>query len=344
MKVRYAWTVLVLGIVGFTNNAHGTWGSIELRSDTILLENQKIRLMYAKKVFGDGNWTFCITDLRDKRFPGENYAGREQIDGLWQSAGTGTGIVKHTEITTTDDSMTIAIEYDYARVRLSIFPYSSILRVHYVDPILETVDLATPAARSGTIYFYGEDQWAPNRTDYQEYPGSYYNSKEYDDPEDGGSLNYNGWFLAGVYDQSTGRGIVRVMPVADISIIKVLSSSGFEFFPHYSGDKGGKRGFTCYLALTENGEDGGLALAQQIADWANGGSIPGPGLVGTVSFPEAMRLSIHREQTMSGSDRVFRVDGRSRSGSLLRKGAYGLYLLPDRKKAVKGPKILTIEP
>lgn len=165
---------------------------------------------------------------------------------------------------------------------VSIYPDSCFLKTDHIDLkyAVNIVDLGRPGGTAaGTHVAQGGDGWIRGYVthDYVPSAGSYYNRYPPDgvnDPIDAGSLNYNGYFIVGVYNSANGRGFGRAFPVADISILKLLLSTGqrrgLEFFPHpffLSHDP-----FTGFLYTVTGGETELLALGRQLVDDVVGSS------------------------------------------------------------------------
>jgi hypothetical protein len=294
------------------------WGSVTTSSTGGTLENSVIRVVYGKRTFSDGNWTYSITQFIIKEAPTENNAGGDQMDGIWQSANVGTGELQSATVAYDgEDRKTIRFQYSSSSTDVTIYPNCPILQIDYLQSILETVDIATPGGGGTASWvFYGGDQW---RRGYDQYPASYYNAPEYGDPDDAGSLNYQGWFIAGAINNSHGRGYIRIMPVADVSIIKLLpwGGAGFEWFPHFSGNKGGNRAFTGYIMAATNGADDVLTLGPRVVDWINGGENPFDGPTsaharrpGNAGLAPATEPHLTLSVGASEAARVFTLGGR----------------------------------
>jgi len=77
-----------------------------------------------------------------------------------------------------------------------------------------------------------------------------------------GPLNYDGWYIMGVYLENSGLGFGRVMPVENMRVIKLLWNKGFELFP-----KG--ENVECFLFLFTGGGDDVINIGKKLADRAN---------------------------------------------------------------------------
>jgi hypothetical protein len=173
-----------------------------------------------------------------------------------------------------DDRKTVLMEWkspsneggNQKIVQATIYPHSMYIRLDYQKYFVNIVDVGQPGGSiPGTYRFYGASSWVRG---YVPYPESYYNRIEdpYNDPANGGSLNYNGWFIGGTYNTTNGNGYARVMPVAVIDIMKLLFQKGVEYFPYY---KKSKPPYTGYLYAVTGGGSEIESLGKQIADGGN---------------------------------------------------------------------------
>jgi hypothetical protein len=166
---------------------------------------------------------------------------------------------------------------------VSIYPNQRFIRTDYIDVRngLNIIDIGQPGGIINGVHIaYGGDTWVRGYVtrDYVPTVGGYYNRYPPDgvnDPADGGSLNYNGHFIVGVYNPGNGVGFGRVGPVADMGIIKLLISegqrNGLEFFPHPFFQSHAP--FTDYIYFVDGGETEMMADGQQLADGNLGGPI-----------------------------------------------------------------------
>ncbi|MGD2108293.1 MAG: hypothetical protein PVI86_02765 [Phycisphaerae bacterium] len=159
---------------------------------------------------------------------------------------------------------------------VSIYPDACFLKTDYIN-VTEShniVDLGRPGGTAaGTHVAQGGDAWIRGYIthDSSEAAGSYYNRYPPDgvnDPLNAGSLNHNGHFIVGVYNAANGRGFGRALPVTDVSIVKLLLSTGhrrgLEFFPHPFLQPHDP--FTGYLYTVEGGEAQMLSLGRDLVD------------------------------------------------------------------------------
>ena len=159
---------------------------------------------------------------------------------------------------------------------VSVYPNSCFLKTNHIDVKYSNniVDLGSPGGTwAGTHVAHGAADWIRGYVTHNYAPsvGAYYNRYPGDgvyDPVDGGSLNYNGHFVFGVYNPANGRGFGRAIPVADISILKFLLSDtnrrGLELFPYPFFVS--HQPFTGYLYTVTGGETEMLSLGRQLVD------------------------------------------------------------------------------
>ena len=249
----------------------------------VILENSQIYVKY--EPFFAGHSQFGIRELRIKSAGNEDQidqvdTGTGYVDadaGRWELAsaniiddGTAQKTVRLVwNGNNNDPNKPITHE-------VSIFPHSRYLKIDYVNVQngINIVDIARPGGtKAGKHVAFGHIDWIRDYIthNYPLYKGSYYNRYPPDgvnDPADGGSLNYNGHFIAGCYNPINGRGIGRTMPVSAISILKLLlepnQRRGFEFFPYPGGLS--HPPFTGYLFVVTGGESEILSVGQQLAD------------------------------------------------------------------------------
>ena len=278
--------LVILALSTLSANA-ADWGSITITPDPlsgmrVVLENSKVRCRYAvTEMPGSGREAF-INELVLKE-ANENQAGA-MLDEMGLSADEGRGpIIRAEVIYAGPDRMTVRLESpaktepaafhgSRAVEEVTIYPDSLILRMDYIEYGVNVVDWGSPGGTTaGTCVIYGAEKWIRGHV---LYPDQYYSvlPEEKGDPEDAGSLNYHGSVIAGVYNPANGRGLGRVMPVADTSVMKHMGEyRGIEWFPHVEwrppyASKGHRRPFTGYLYLVAGGAEEILSVGKQIAD------------------------------------------------------------------------------
>ena len=247
----------------------------------VILENSQIYVKYAP--YYTNHNEFAIKEFRIKSAANENQVGIGLYKYLDADSGRGALFSASIVYSGTDRKTVRLIWVDEFNdptkkitQEVTIFGNSRYLKINYSDVQygINVVDLGTPGGTTaGTHVAYGHSGWNRGYITFQDpsYFGSYYNRYPPDgvnDPTDGGSLNYNGNFIVGVYNSSNGRGFARVMPVADISIIKLLlypsTRRGLELFPHPFLQT--HLPFTGYLYVVTGGESEILSVGKQLAD------------------------------------------------------------------------------
>ena len=264
--------------IGWTGDLLDPDLSVEIAPDNsyVILENSEIRVEY-RAYFADFD-QFAIRHFFIKGVGNEDQVGIGTH--AYFDADSSRGVLSSASIIYDDlDRKTVHLEWDKKDDpskkiihEVSIFPNGKFLKIDYIDVQhgLNSVDLGMPGGGSnGTHVAYGGDSWI--RGYVTQDVSSYYNRYLPDgvnDPADGGSLNYNDHFIIGVYNSANNRGFARVMPVADIDIIKLLLSSsarrGLEFFPYPFFQAHAP--FTGYLYAVTGGEGEILSLGQKLAD------------------------------------------------------------------------------
>jgi hypothetical protein len=228
-----------------------------------ILENSRLRVRYGQYQTPDVGPKDAIVELVAK--PGtENLAGR--ID----SRSANSSKLKANRLTNVEllhdgeDRKTLRLDYgDGSAVQdVTIYPDEPWIEITYRHHDVNIFDTAGPKLQ---YEVYGAAEWAAarNRQEiYPAYPESFYR-KEWGAP---GPLEYRGYFILGAYDPATGRGYGRVMPSADVDVVKLLFSRGFEMFPHYQPRRP-QRDFTGYLFVVTSGpqeiQARGKALAER---------------------------------------------------------------------------------
>ena len=246
----------------------------------VILENSQIYVKYSS--YYHLNDEFAIKEFKIKSAGDENQVGVGSYN--YFDADAGRGALYDAYITNNGvDKKTVRLiwfdKYNNPDKKIThevtIFANSKYLKIDYINIHygVNVVDLGQPGGTaSGTHVAYGHSGWDRDYITHQEseFHGSYYNRYPPDgvnDPADGGSLNYNGHFILGVYNPANGRGFARVMPVADTSIVKLLleptTRRGLEMFPYpffQSHDP-----FTGYLYVVTGGESEILSVGKQLA-------------------------------------------------------------------------------
>jgi regulation of enolase protein 1 (concanavalin A-like superfamily) len=164
---------------------------------------------------------------------------------------------------------------------VSIYPNRTFLKIDYVSVRygVNIVDIGLPGGTSsGEHIAYGGDVWIRDYVTQTYTPtvGSYYNRLTEDgvnDPANGGSLSYHGYFIMGVFNPHNNIGFGRVLPVARIPVIKLLLDDthrqGFDFLPLST-----PLSFTGFLYPVKSGPEEIIEMGKLLAD-GNLGSYSG---------------------------------------------------------------------
>ena len=239
---------------------------IDLDAGFVILENRRLWIRWARRDYEDGYRETVIRDFVDKS-TGDNHAGHDDLDMSWYGEAEGRGPLTNAyAMHEAPDRLSLRLEWNGGKgvQEVSIFPDSPYVKLDYVRYGVNIVDIGDPGY-SRMHWFYGAADWIRR---YVDYPESYYNrypGDGIDDSADGGSLNYRGSFIMGLYNEQTGRGYGRVMPMMATPIIKLLpwKGRGFEVFPYFGETK---RPFTGYLYAVTSGEAELGALGRHLAD------------------------------------------------------------------------------
>jgi hypothetical protein len=276
----HVWLPAVISVGSSSNGDSQLKISIASDLSYVLLENSKIKVRY--KPFMEGHAQFAIKEYIVKSAGNQNQIGSAQF----LDAATQRGTLRNATLIY-DDSYrkTVRLEWNttsdsgsYFASEVSIYPNSTYIKIKYVNAVsgVNIVEQAQPGGTtSGTHVAYGGDRWIRGYVtlDYTPTKGSYYNrfpADEVYDPADGGSLNYKGYFIVGVYNNLSdsayrGLGIGRVVPVNTIEIIKLLFSSsqrvGFELF-HFNESTP----FDTYLYAVTGGSSEILLMGKTLVD------------------------------------------------------------------------------
>lgn len=207
--------------------------SVEIEDELsyVVLENSKLYVRFEEFTdLYDNTEQFAIRQFKLKA-NGINQAGS------YLDAGYGRGELKSATLTYNGpDRKTVRLEW-YTKQNnpsvnknailvtdVSIFPNEQFLKLDYhrVDWSIVVVDLGAPGGIiNGQPAAYGSDAWVRGFvTD----PEFYYTRVYGSDPADGGSLSYNGHFIAGLYNPANNVGYGRAIPVARTHSLRFLLS------------------------------------------------------------------------------------------------------------------------
>jgi len=242
----------------------------------VVLENSQIRVRYAYFVNGAGLPETSIVDLIIKSV-NEDQVGSPP-DRLLDATTQRVAMTNATIIYNGTDRKTVRLTWDDNIFgediqEVSIYPNSTYIKIDYIKYGLNLVEIGSPGGSTGSYKFYGAESWIRG---YDLYPDSYYNRYPpdgYNDPANAGSLNYNGYFIGGIYRSSNNRGYARVMPVSATNIIKLLFNRGFEWYAYYGQMH---QAFTSYLYVVTGGASEIVSVGQQLADGAGQPPTAGP--------------------------------------------------------------------
>jgi len=280
-----AGAVSLIALMGGCCRVSRDWGHVSAGKDRdgrwqATLENSKIFVRYGFKTSGNSQ-EGMITDLVIKDFPENNFAG------ALLDAAAHRGLLSRAEVIKNNaDEKTVYLEWvpvphsadkhpGPASAEITIFPDSMFLKINYVSFCFPHIcdiglmaDKVTQADCGGRYRIYGyEKENFPLYEDclYWEKDGCMGCSGQHASPDgfavDPGPLNYNGWYIMGVYLEESGLGCGRVMPVANTRVIKLLWNKGFELFP-----KG--QNVPCYLFVYTGGADDVIRTGKKLADKA----------------------------------------------------------------------------
>ncbi len=248
---------------------------VEIGADNayVLLENSQIRVRY--EPFYENHYQFGIREFVYKT------AGLIDQAGAYLDADEFRGTLKSASLVYDGtDRKTVQLVWNTRDTpghtithQVTIFANRPFLKIDYVDVDygINIVDMGMPGGTDhGTHVAYGGDTWIRGYVTQYYTPtvGSYYNRYPEDhvnDPANGGSLNYHGHFIVGVYKPNNKIGYGRVMPVARTPIIKLLVDDthrrGIEFLP-----LGTNLSFTGYIYPVVGGPDEIIEMGKMLAD------------------------------------------------------------------------------
>jgi hypothetical protein len=266
------------GLPGALSVDAADWGSITVTPDPlggmrVTLENSKLRCQYGVTDMPGSGLEAFIKELIFKE-ANENQAGA-MLDELGMSADEGRGPITKAEVTYVGpDRMTVRMESPARTARFHGPRWSR--RSH----LSRQPDSADGLHQYGVNVVDWTSPGAPTTgTPVSQAPRSGSEDTRSPGPvlaccrKDGRCRWLNYWvIIAGVYNPANGRGVARVMPVADTSVMKHMGEyRGIEWFPHVEwsppyASKGRRRPFTGYLYLVTGGAEEILSIGKRIAD------------------------------------------------------------------------------
>lgn len=201
--------------------------SVEIDEDLnyAVMENSEIYVRFERYVdLYDETEQFSIRQFRLKKHGNADQSGPGYLDAAYHRGALTNAYIKYDG----PDYKTVRFEWvskpnnpDLPANKpfiseISIYPNSKFLKIDYIDNSYSVVmvDLGRPGGTTtGQNVAYGAAAW--NR-DYVAHPESYFSiltDEEYNDPPDGGSLNYKNNFIMGVYNPVNNQGLGRTFPI-----------------------------------------------------------------------------------------------------------------------------------
>jgi hypothetical protein len=191
----------------------------------LVMENSEIYVRFERYVdLFDSSEQFSIRQFRLKKHGNADQAGPGYLDaGYHRGALTNAQIIYNGP-----DRKTVRLEWTSKTnnpnlppnqpfvSEISIYPNGKFLKIDYVNVAwaVVIVDLGRPGGTAtGQNVAYGAAGW--NRG-YVAHPESYFSvltEETYNDPPDGGSLNYKNNFVIGVYNPANNQGLGRTFPI-----------------------------------------------------------------------------------------------------------------------------------
>jgi hypothetical protein len=276
------------------------WGKVAVGKDSdghweAFLENNRISVRYGFKMSGE-NQEGMITRFVHKDYRNENIAGH-LLD-----AAAHRGLI--TDAVVVEDGAaikTIRITWEAtpqskskfpgtAVSDISIFPDSEFIRIDYHSYCFPHVcDIGAPGGLDcpttdttcgGRYVIYGAHAWQETRAGMTvdsliNHPNPHHRVTDdlyplYPNPlidRDWGEtpMDYQGWYIMGVYAPENGRGYGRIMPAETVPYIKLLWNKGFELFPCWRSDP---EPHTEYLFVVTRGEKDIIETGKRLVDRA----------------------------------------------------------------------------
>jgi len=274
-------------------NKNISWGDIyveEIEGNLqVVLENSKLQCRYAQ--VQTANTETCITELLIRKV-NQNQAGQFIDEMASWIRGCDRGILSNKTgvIYNGKDRQTVHLEWDKGASieEVTIFPSEPYLKIDYLKMYINICDLGVPGGiKNGNYAIYGAEEWQKMRQkilsdpEFKNDTNEHYKLtadlySEYPNPilgdwkvaPENNPMNYNGWYILGVYNPENKQGYGRVIPVDAIDYLKLLWGNGFEQFPFWFNKKADQT-FSEYLFIVTNGTEDIISLGKQIADMAN---------------------------------------------------------------------------
>ncbi len=238
------------------------WGSITILTDPfdssdtlgVSIESSHLRAVQRNTYAQDDDYQFGYAAFVDAINGRSNQAGAGILDG----APGGKPMTSITVLADTDSEISYRVAYgDGRRWVYTYYPSSPVVRVDYTswNYFKAFQDFCTPGGSrdENQPVIYGSESWKREIIDMTE--GAYYDRAT--DGASGGSLNYEGWMIFGIYNPDNRNGYARVFQFEKLKRVKLMYDIGIEAF--FTGAP-----VTGYLFPFSNGEDEMLQLAFEI--------------------------------------------------------------------------------
>lgn len=260
MNAKHLCPLLVLSAASLLHAAD--WGTITVLTDPfdptktvgVSVESSHLRAVQRNTYAQADDYQFGYVALVDAINGRSNQAGSGILDG----APGGKPMTSITVLADTDAEISYRVAYqDGRRWVYTYYPSSPVVRVDYTswNYFKAFQDFCTPGGSrdDNQPVIYGSGGWKREIIDMTE--GAYYDRAT--DGSSGGSLNYNGWMIFGIYNPDNLNGYARVFQFEKLKRVKLMYDIGIEAFFTDAPVTG-------YLFPFSNGEDEMLQLALAI--------------------------------------------------------------------------------
>lgn len=259
--------------VRITRDANGFWQAV--------LENRHLRAEYRAGITNDHHQTYV-----------RSFVIKGECQGNWlDAAAYRTTLSSAKLVHDAPEVQTVRLEWAGNKFEggftseVSIYPDRPFLKVDYFSAAFPHIcDLGTPGGRKKGMYvLHGAKAWQEQRSEIEDaelrnHPNEHHRLTDdlypvYPNPlidrnwAKQSALDYNGWYILGVYDKTSGRGFGRVVPARVMTYMKLLWGRGFELFPYWR-EKHNWRPYSTYLFVVEEGAAQVLHRGRAIADAA----------------------------------------------------------------------------
>jgi uncharacterized repeat protein (TIGR02543 family) len=191
----------------------------------VILENSVLYVRYERYIdLFDNSEQFNIRQFRLKQYGNADQAGPGYLDAAYHRGALTNAEVIYDGL----DRKTVRLHwvskpnnpnlpaFQPFVSEISIYPNSQFLKIDYVNAAwaVVIVDLGRPGGTTtGENVAYGAAGWSRG---YVAHPESFFSvlaDETYNDPPDGGSLNYKNNFIVGVYNPANNQGLGRTLPI-----------------------------------------------------------------------------------------------------------------------------------